>query len=87
VVEVGEVSNGHTTFTQLTGLASQGRFEGAGRFLGNGHDEFIMQNTSGAMVVVDAAGGHTAVTQLGVLGSQWKFVGDGDFLGEGRSAT
>ena len=55
----------------------------------NGDDrgDFLIENTSGAVVVGEVGAGDLAgYTQVSGLGPEWKFVGGGDFLGDGRSA-
>ena len=72
-VDVGDVSGGQTTYTQVAALGPEWKFEGAGDFLGEGHDQFLMENASGAVVVGDFVGGQIHYTQVAGLGSEWLF--------------
>ena len=59
---------------------------GSGDLLGDGKDQFLIENANGAVVVGEV--GRTTrptYTQVTALGSEWKFEGVGDFLGDGKS--
>ncbi len=73
-------SNGK--FIQLPGLGPEWSFEGVGDFLSEGHDQYLIENTSGALVIGDYAGANTFTT-IGGLGPEWKFEGVGAFTGDG----
>jgi len=49
------------------------KFVGAGDFLGEGHDQFLIENTVGAVVVCDWTAGQIHFTQVSGLGSEWLF--------------
>ena len=66
------------------GLGPEWKFVGAGDFLGDGTSEFLIENTSGAVVIGEVVNSAAVYTQVAGLGPEWKFVGDGDFLGDGK---
>jgi hypothetical protein len=58
---------------------------GAGDFLGDGKDQYLLENTSGLLAFGEVTGGEANYTFLPVgIGPEWKFVGTGDYLGEGH---
>jgi hypothetical protein len=66
-------------------LGSEWSFEETGHFLGGAKSDFLIENTSGAVVVGEVGANHQAsYTQVAALGSEWTFVGAGDYLGEGH---
>jgi hypothetical protein len=56
---------------------------GAGDFLGAGRDQFLLENTNGAVDLGSVSGGQASYLQIGALGPEWKFVGVGDYYGTG----
>ena len=62
---------GSTVYTQVATLGSEWKFVGTGDFLGLGHDDFLIQNAAGALVVGDYSGGQIHFTQIGALGPEW----------------
>ena len=42
-------------------------------YLGEGHDQFLIENTSGVVDIGDWTGGAIHYTQVGGLGSEWAF--------------
>ena len=65
--------NGQAEYTLLTGLGSEWKFVGAGDYLGEGHDQFLIENTAGAVVIGDWLNGAMHLTEVGGLGSEWTF--------------
>ena len=59
---------------------------GTGAFLGGGQTEFLIENTSGAVVLGQVVSGHAQYTQIGGLGPEWSFVGAGDYYGAGTDS-
>ena len=53
-------------------------------FNGDGVSDFLIENTSGAVVVGEVGGGQAGYGEVAALGPEWSFKGDGDFLGEGH---
>ena len=55
-------------------------------FNGEGRADLLIQNTNGAVVVVEVGlNDQLSFAQVGALGSEWSFVGAGDFLGNAKS--
>ncbi len=54
-------------------------------FNADGKSDFLIQNTSGAVVVGEDIGNAASYSAVTGLGSEWTFVGDGDFLGSGSA--
>jgi hypothetical protein len=52
-------------------------------FLNHPESDFLIENTSGAVVVGEVQGGPAAYQLVSGLGPEWTFVGDGDFSGDG----
>ncbi|HEY1425661.1 MAG TPA: NF038122 family metalloprotease [Caulobacteraceae bacterium] len=52
-------------------------------FNADGKSGFLIENTSGSVVVGEDTNGKAALSLVGGLGSEWKFVANGDFLGSG----
>jgi hypothetical protein len=72
-VVVGEVVSGHANYTQIAGLGPEWKFVGSGDYLAEGHDQFLIENTSGAVVVGDWVSNQIHFTQVSGLGSEWAF--------------
>lgn len=84
-VVVGDLTNGHISYTQVGALGPEWTFKGVGDFLQHGDDQFLIENANGAVVVGEVVGGQANYTPIAALGSEWSFRGVGDFLGDGRS--
>ena len=88
LVGIGEVSNGQVAFTFPTAVAtSQWEFVGTGDFLGDGKDQFLIENiggSAGLLGIGEVTGGQVAFTFPTALASQWTIVGTGDYLAEGH---
>ena len=67
------MANGQAAYTQVAGLGPEWKFVGAGDYLGEGHDQFLIENTAGAVVVGDWTGGAIHYTQVGGLVGEWSF--------------
>ena len=72
-VVVGEAQNGAAAYTAVGGGGPDWKFVGAGDYLGESHDRFLIQNTAGAVVIGDWTGGATHFTQVAALGPEWAF--------------
>ena len=84
-VAVGAIGgNGQESYTQVAALGPEWSFQGNGDFLGNGQDQFLIENTSGAVDVGNVVNGQAQYTQVAALGPEWTFQGTGDFLGNGQ---
>jgi len=86
-VVIGETAgtSHQETYQPVGGLGPEWSFRGAGDYLGSGHDQYLIENSSGAVMVGSIADSQTHYAQIGALGPEWRFVETGDFLGEGRS--
>ena len=88
LVGIGEVSNGQVAFTFPTAVTlSQWKFVGSGDFLGDGKDQFLIENigsNAGLLGIGEVTGGQVAFTFPTNLASQWTIVGTGDYLAEGH---
>jgi hypothetical protein len=72
-------------YTQIAVLGSEWKFVGNGDVLGDGKDQFLMENAAGAVVAGEiGSGGQVQYTTIAGLGPEWRFVGAGDYLGEGH---
>ena len=58
---------------QVAALGPEWTFVGAGDYLGEGHAQFLIENSAGAVVVGDYTGGVIHYTQVSALGSEWLF--------------
>jgi hypothetical protein len=77
--------NGTAKYTPIAVLGSDWKFVGSGDFLGDGKDQFLVQNAAGTVIAGEVgAGGKVHFTSLAGLGPEWRFVGSGDYLGEGH---
>ena len=72
--------NGYGTIFEVTGTGFQ---VAAHDLIGVGMSDLLIQNTAGAVVVVQVAGGQASYTAVAALGQEWKFEGTGAFLGNG----
>ncbi|MFI4933945.1 MAG: NF038122 family metalloprotease [Caulobacterales bacterium] len=72
-------------YTQVGSLGPEWTFHGVGDYLLHGDDQFLIENTSGAVVVGEVVNGQASYTSIGGLGPEWKIVETGDFLGHGAS--
>jgi hypothetical protein len=71
---VGEVgANNQASFTQVAALGPEWKFVGAGDYFGEGHDQFLIENSGGAIVVGDYFAGQIHYTQVSGLPSDWLF--------------
>jgi serralysin len=78
-------SLGTAEYAQIAALGSEWKFVGSGDVLGDGKDQFLMENAAGAVVAGEiGSGGQVRYTSVADLGSEWRFVGAGDYLGEGH---
>jgi len=67
--------------------ADEDHFElivGAGDFFDDGKDEYLIENTAGALDAAEIVNGQAVYTRIASLGSEWKVVGTGDYLAEGH---
>ena len=48
---------------------------GAGDYLGEGHDQFLIENASGVVEIGDFTGGAVHITQVGDVAAQWTIHG------------
>jgi hypothetical protein len=91
---VGEVSGGTASYTTVAGLGPEWKFVGSGDFLGDGKDQFLIENSSGQVdvgsvgwtVINDSYQQILTYTPVAALGPEWKFVGVGDYSGTGLSS-
>ena len=65
--------NGKAVYTNVAGLGPEWKLVGTGDYLAEGHDQFLMENTSGAVYVGDWLSGQIHYTQTTGLGSEWLF--------------
>jgi hypothetical protein len=72
-VVIGDYTSGAVHFTTVTGLGQEWKFVGDGDYLGEGHDQFLIENTSGAVVIGDYTSGAIHFTQIAGLGPEWTF--------------
>ena len=73
-MDIGQVgSNGQMTYTQVASIGSEWKFVGTGDVLGQGHDQFIVENSNGAVDVGNVVNGQAQFTQVSALGSEWSF--------------
>ena len=73
-MDVGEVgANNQASYTQVAGLGQEWSFVGTGDFLAEGHDQFLIENTSGDVDIADYFGGQIHYTPVAGLGSEWAF--------------
>ncbi|HWF01825.1 MAG TPA: hypothetical protein VG248_18655 [Caulobacteraceae bacterium] len=95
-VVVGQITSGAggrdlITYELVAGLGPEWSFKGVGDYLGDGHDQFLIENTAGVVVVgevdpaLDGGGFQTNYAEVGALGPEWAFEGSGDFLGDGKA--
>ena len=63
--------NGQAQYTQVAALGPEWTFQGTGDFLGNGHDQFLIENTSVAVDVGNVVNGQAQYTQVAALGPEW----------------
>jgi hypothetical protein len=77
LLEVGEVSSGHLTFTQVGGLGSEWQFAGSGNYIDTSKADFLIRNTgsfaNGLLEVGSISGNMTSYTQVGSVGPEWNF--------------
>ena len=71
----------------MPALGPEWTFEGTSDFLGNGQDQFLIENTSGAVDVGNVVNGQVQYTQVAALGPEWSFIGTGDYQGTGTAAS
>lgn len=86
ILAVGDVENGQVRYTTIgAGLGANWTFVGAGDFLGDGHTQFLIENTGGLVAVGEVGAGQAITyTTISSLGSMWKFIGSGDYLSLGH---
>ena len=54
-------------------------------YLGEGHDQFLIESTANGMVdLAQSVGGKLAYSSFTTIGAQWSIEGSGDYLGEGH---
>ena len=69
---------GFTSFTAIAALADD--------YNGGPKSDFLIQNTTGAVVVGEVgSSGKAGYATVAALGPEWKFDGSGDYLGDGKS--
>jgi hypothetical protein len=77
LLEVGEVSGGHISFTQVGGLGSEWQFVGSGNYIDTSKADFLIRNTgnvaNGLLEVGSITGSAASYTQVGGVGSEWNF--------------
>ncbi len=61
------------------------KFGGTGDFLGDGKDQYIVENTSGLVAIGEVVSGQPTYIYPTALPAGWSFVETGDFLGAGKS--
>jgi autotransporter passenger strand-loop-strand repeat protein len=72
-------------YARVAALGLEWSIVETGDFLGDGKTDFLMENTSGAVVAGEVgSSGQANYTTLGGLGPEWSFVGAGDYTGVGR---
>ena len=54
---VGDFAGGQEHFTSVAGLGPEWKFIGAGNYLGQGTNDFMIENTSGALYLGVVSGG------------------------------
>jgi hypothetical protein len=55
-----------------------------GNFLGDGEDQFLIENANGAIDIGQVSGSSTTFVKVAALGDGWTFDGSGDYLGLGK---
>ena len=74
-------------YTQVAALGPEWKFVGTGDFLGDGHADFLIENTAARWWSARSVDGQAAYTRSAALGPEWKFVGAGDFLATARPTS
>jgi ELWxxDGT repeat protein len=69
----------------ITAVGQSQPFAAHNDFNGDGKSDFLIENTSGAVVVGEAVNGQAAFTVVADLGPEWSFHGAADFLGDGNT--
>ncbi len=82
---IGDQLNDPLQYTVVGSLGPEWSFRGVGDYLLHGDDQFLIENSSGAVVVGEVTNGQAVYTQVAALGPEWTFVGTGDLLGLGAS--
>ena len=81
----GTASAGSVTYHSFAQLPSGYQVVATGDFLDLGHDQFLIENASGAVEIGQLGSGQEATLKSFVsLGAGWTFEGAGDYLGEGH---
>ncbi|HWF01826.1 MAG TPA: NF038122 family metalloprotease [Caulobacteraceae bacterium] len=81
-VVYGEIIDQQLQYTSVGGLGPEWSFRGVGNYLGNGQDGFLIENSSGAIVLGNAVTG--AYTAVSGLGPEWTFEESGPFFGDSQ---
>jgi hypothetical protein len=55
-------------------------------FTGSGQSDFLIENTSGIVVLGAVSSGQASYSQVGGLGPEWTFHGTGNFLNDGKAS-
>jgi autotransporter passenger strand-loop-strand repeat protein len=69
----------------VAGLAPEWSFVGTGDFLDDNNEDFLIENTAGAVVAGEVVNGSAQYSYIASLDSSWTFKGSGEFLGDGRT--
>ncbi len=86
-IQVGQIgSNGQVAYSPLGSLATTWLFVGSGDYIDQGHDQFLIENTSTNGVDLVQVGSGDAVTtnRIANPAAGWTVVGSGDYLGAGQ---
>jgi autotransporter passenger strand-loop-strand repeat protein len=92
-VYLGQVSGSSTTYVHVANLGLEWSFHGAGDFLGAGEgesqDQFLMENTAGAVDVGTVSGttssATTTYTSISLPTGAWTIEGAGNLFGDGQA--
>jgi hypothetical protein len=86
-IQVGQVgSNGQVAYSPLATLATTWLFAGSGDYIGQGHDQFLIENSSsnGIDLVQVGSGDQVTTNRIANPAPGWTVVGSGDYLGQGH---
>jgi hypothetical protein len=85
-LDIYRIANGALQLWAATGLGPEWSFKETGTFLPDGKEQFLMENTHGAVVAGEFnSAGVASYSTVAALGSQWSFVGAGNYLGGNMS--
>src|ERR1700741_4051021 len=77
----GPAASGARGNAQESAIGSAWTIGGSGDFLGQGHDQYMLENANGALDIGSVSNGQATYTQVGAIGSEWTLSGTGTYLG------